>query len=238
MSERELLQPLFERGIGARYELNDFVLDCIEDESMAIDALVIDEAQCLGSEWSEPALARLVPDGRLYIFGDPEQTGGQRTKLFGTVNFDVSVLEKLGMEDVVTLNVNCRSSVEIVEFSCTAIGSSMTTIGSRFTDVEVHECAPSNTGQAVEGVVTKWLTEFGVDLEDIVLLKDSSLISDLMDDEYWTSRYCDQFGIFEGNDFVIDFGALFPSFLREEAPWGPCHLGIFLSTVQCSRSPL
>jgi hypothetical protein len=92
----------------------------------------------------------------------------------------------------------------------------MTTIGSRFTDVEVHECAPSNTGQAVEGVVTKWLTEFGVDLEDIVLLKDSSLISDLMDDEYWTSRYCDQFGIFEGNDFVIDFGALSPSFPLEE----------------------
>jgi hypothetical protein len=215
MCERELLQPLHEQELGVRYELNDYVLDCIEDEAMAIDALIIDEAQCIGSDWSEPALARLVPDGRLYIFGDPDQTGNQRTKLFGKEDFDISVLEKLGMEDVVTLNVNCRSSVEIVEFSCTAIGSSMTTIGSRFTDVEVHECLPSNTGQAVEAVVTKWLVEFGVELEDIVLLKDLSFNSDLMDDEYWTSRFCDQSGIFEGNNLLIDFGNHF-SFVPEE----------------------
>ena len=81
MCEMELLQPLLERAWD-EYKLNDFVLDCIEDESMAIDALIFDEAQCIGSECSEPALARLVPDGRLYIFGDPDQPVNQRTMFF------------------------------------------------------------------------------------------------------------------------------------------------------------
>ncbi len=179
-------------------------LKLAENEDELIDALIIDEAQSCEREAVEAAMLLLRSDGHLYIFGDNNQstirTGSTRR---GFMEERQNALQAFGMTQPVELNINCRSSVEIADFSHSIVQTKTDSLGSSFSKVVQVRSQSSDYGKSIADVVRSWREQFGIDFSEIQILYTPTLMKELL--LFQEQPTNSELGVSVFDDMVIDW---------------------------------
>lgn len=88
---------------GVFRKIENCLLEHADTQPARLDLLVVDESQDFDPQWVQALLARLKPDGRLYVMGDADQ------QLYGRDAFDLSEAVHINCKD------NFRSPRKIVQ---------------------------------------------------------------------------------------------------------------------------
>jgi len=222
----EFMESLLKRMKAKPRYCESFADSCLlasEDFEETYDALVIDEAQSIESELVDGLLLLLGKDGFRYIFGDPNQsTVNTGEPILGwsrvpegheeldedllpprEVVTDRSALAVYGSSNPVVLNVNCRSSEQIVEFANKIVQKKSENIGVSFAEVELVETEISGIAEGIINVARRWQEKFNVLSSELKVLFDDKLISQLL--IFGEDEFVDKFGFSVRGNFAIDW---------------------------------
>lgn len=185
--------------------LSEVALEWSNSDSRTYDAVIIDEMQLLSVEWYEVIRTLIRPNGKHYVFGDPNQRvdpgfyeeaqyglfatnerkdsalglwkGPFDTIYGGRWNVDMDRIPGRQFFDAKIphsmLNLNCRSTKEIATYCRNVIGA---------TDVADEAIAysggaatyiratPQETLLEVPKIIESWLSEYGLDPNEIAVL--------------------------------------------------------------------
>jgi hypothetical protein len=175
------------------------------------DAFIIDEAQNVHETFALAALTLVEDDGYRYVFGDANQSTEDLRFGLTWTRYDrrnpakrfVTALEAFSSQDVVSLNINCRSSKQIAEFANEIVGEANESFGERFEEVVTTAVPITQFGTAVTGAVSDFMFRFGLGSSEIAVLMHSGRRQDgrLLTE----SRFVDDMGLLITGDFVIDW---------------------------------
>lgn len=154
--------------------LANYFLELSVNESNQWDAIILDEAQEMPWGEVEPVLLLLKDGGRRHVFGDPNQNlRWSESDFEGEQYLELSITPSLFhfVEDPIVLNVNCRSTKNIVRYA-NKISHSKVEDNFGVSGFPVHFEARSvaEWPGAIRRLCLKWFDEFGLDLSEITML--------------------------------------------------------------------
>jgi len=192
-------------------EPEDFLAACNQlatSSQPQFDAFIIDEAQNVHEAFALAALTLVEDDGYRYVFGDTNQsTEDLRHSLiwfrYSLEKRFVTALEDFSSEDVISLNINCRSSKQIAEFANEIVGQANESFGERFEEVVTTAVPVTQYGIAVTDAVSDFMFRFGLRPNEIAVLMVSGTrqLGRLLT----KSRFVDDLGLLVTSDLVIDW---------------------------------
>lgn len=202
-SEAMVLRDM--EDVELRKELvSEVALELSSSDSKTYDAVIIDEMQLLSVEWYEVIRTLIRPNGKHYVFGDPNQRvdpGFYEEAKFGLFATSARKDSALGLwkEPYVgiyknrseldmnripgrqyfdakiphsMLNLNCRSTKEIASYCGTLIGASPNDEAIAYSGgaVTYIRATPQETLVEVPKIIGSWMTEYGLDPNEIAVL--------------------------------------------------------------------
>lgn len=192
----------------------DFLAACnhlANSSQPQFDAFIIDEAQNLHETFALAALTLVEDDGYRYVFGDANQKTEDLRHSTTWTKYDagnpakpfVTALEAFSSQDVVSLNINCRSSKQIAEFANEIVGEASESFGERFEEVITTAVPTKLFGTAVTDAVSDFMFRFGLGSNEIAVLMNSGTrpLGRLLAE----SRFVDDLGLLITSNFVIDW---------------------------------
>lgn len=191
----------------------DFLAACnqlVTSKRTLFDAFVIDEAQNLHEGFALAALSLVEEGGYRYVFGDANQCtddlNWSRPEFWDVDNPEANIktaLKAFSSEDVVSLNINCRSSKQIGEFANEIIGEAIELFGERFEEVVITPAPTAQFGRAVSNAVSDFIFRFGLSPSEItVLINSETKVLGRLSPE---SEFVDDLGLLVTSEFVIDW---------------------------------
>jgi hypothetical protein len=193
---------------------DDFLAACnhlATSSDPQFDAFIIDEAQNVHETFALAALTLVEDDGYRYVFGDANQATEDLRHSYTWTTYDrgnaakrfVTALEAFSSQDVVSLNINCRSSKQIAEFANEIVGEANESFGERFEEVVATAVPITQFGTAVTDAVGDFMFRFGLGPSEIAVLMNSGTrqLGRLLTE----SRFIDDMGLLMTGDFVIDW---------------------------------
>ena len=185
------------------------MLKYLSSETEMFDALVIDEAQVIGPSLYEWAMAYLNESRYIYIFGDGNQNWVESDIYFGMRNF--SLLDIFGSKERVELDINCRSTKEIVEFSNLLVGSKLVGLGNEsgveFLPVNIMRAESEDWVEITAATIADWIQKFAIDIHDVTLLVEPTrMYEGIWGDQAGNSRFeANETGLTFHDGFAIDW---------------------------------
>jgi hypothetical protein len=156
----------------------DFIAACSKfslDERNLFDAVIIDESQNISHEIAFGALMLLREGGYQYIFGDPNQATADLSDYQSRAPVVLrdpksSALDVFGSVAPVLLNVNCRSSEQIVKFADGIAGIRNEVLGMPFKDVSIIETTMNKCSKTLVEAIYGYTAAYGLSPDEIKVL--------------------------------------------------------------------
>lgn len=134
-----------------------------EDTTLFYDALIVDEGQIVPKYIYDGCSMFLRPNAPEYVFGDPYQN-------VEPVFISNSLLESLNSQNLVELNVNCRSTIEIARFANQILGLETDEFGISGEPIRAVFTENEGLAEVIKTIVEEWHRSFGLDFKDIHLI--------------------------------------------------------------------